>query len=142
MGDVGDTLMHLRPVTFNYKPEYDHGSHLLQYGLVAEEVAKVAPGLVQFDKDGQPQAVRYHFVNAMLLAEVQRLRADAAKRDAKIRELVAHQKRIENQWRAIDKLERQLKHEKALEVRLQQLEERCESPSIANVVQHRYTTNR
>lgn len=142
MGDVGDTLMHLRPVTFNYKPEYDHGSHLLQYGLVAEEVAKVAPGLVQFDKDGQPQAVRYHFVNAMLLAEVQRLRADAAKRDAKIRELVAHQKRIENQWRAIDKLERQLKHEKALEVRLQQLEERCESPSIANVVQHRYTANR
>ena len=40
----------------------------------AEEVAKIAPQLVVFDKDGAPQTVRYHFVNAMLLNEVQKQR--------------------------------------------------------------------
>lgn len=31
----------------------------------------MAPELVVFDEGGKPQAVRYHFVNAMLLSEVQ-----------------------------------------------------------------------
>jgi len=39
---------------------------------VAEEVAKVYPNLVVYDDKGQPQTVRYHFVNAMLLNEVQK----------------------------------------------------------------------
>jgi hypothetical protein len=68
-----DVLMKLRPVAFYYKPELDE-THTRQYGLVAEEVAQVAPGLVLFDKDGKPQTVRYHFVNAMLLNEVQKQR--------------------------------------------------------------------
>src|SRR5262249_7760938 len=74
IADVGresDILMKLRPVGFYYKPELDV-SHTRQYGLVAEEVAQVAPGLVVFDQEGQPQTVRYHFVNAMLLNEVQK----------------------------------------------------------------------
>jgi hypothetical protein len=62
--------MKLRPVTFYYKPEFDK-TQTRQFGLVAEEVAQVAPQLVVFDKDGAPQMVRYHFVNAMLLNEVQ-----------------------------------------------------------------------
>jgi hypothetical protein len=66
-----DVLMKLRPVAFYYKPELD-SSHTRQYGLVAEEVAQIAPGLVVFDRDGKPQTVRYHFVNAMLLNEVQK----------------------------------------------------------------------
>jgi hypothetical protein len=39
---------------------------------VAEEVAEVAPQLVVFDAEGRPETVRYHFVNAMLLNEVQK----------------------------------------------------------------------
>jgi chromosome segregation ATPase len=65
--------MKLRPVAFYYKPELDE-TQTRQYGLVAEEVAKVAPQLVVYDKDGAPQTVRYHFVNAMLLNEVQKER--------------------------------------------------------------------
>jgi hypothetical protein len=65
--------MKLRPVAFYYKQEYDE-TRTRQYGLVAEEVAQVAPELVLSDKDGAPQTVRYHFVNAMLLNEVQRQR--------------------------------------------------------------------
>jgi len=66
-------LMKLRPVSFYYKPELDQ-TQTRQYGLVAEDVAKVAPQLVVFDDDGAPQSVRYHFVNAMLLNEVQKQR--------------------------------------------------------------------
>jgi hypothetical protein len=73
MAGESDLLMKLRPVSFFYKPEYDE-THTRQYGLVAEEVAQVAPQLVVFDKDGVPQTVRYHFVNAMLLNEVQKQR--------------------------------------------------------------------
>jgi Chaperone of endosialidase len=72
MGAASDGLMSLRPVTFHYKAQYDDGSKLLQYGLIAEEVAKIYPGLVQYDKDGQPQTVRYSMVNAMVLNELQK----------------------------------------------------------------------
>lgn len=72
MGDSTDGLMKLRPVTFFYKPEYENGQHTLQYGLVAEEVAKVYPELVAYDKDGKPYSVRYQYITTMLLNEVQR----------------------------------------------------------------------
>src|SRR5579859_2478213 len=73
LGGESDILMKLRPVAFYYKPELD-STHTRQYGLVAEEVAQIAPGLVVFDEDGKPETVRYHFVNAMLLNEVQKQR--------------------------------------------------------------------
>jgi hypothetical protein len=72
MGEASTGLMMLRPVTFYYKPEYANGDHTLQYGLIAEEVAKVYPNLVQYDKTGKPQSVYYHLINAMLLNEVQK----------------------------------------------------------------------
>ena len=40
-----------------------------QFGLVAEEVAKVDPDLVAKDEEGKPYTVRYEAVNAMLLNE-------------------------------------------------------------------------
>jgi hypothetical protein len=72
MGDSTDALIKLRPVTFLYKPEYANGEPTVQYGLIAEEVAKVYPELVAYDKDGQPYSVRYQYLSAMLLNEVQR----------------------------------------------------------------------
>jgi hypothetical protein len=59
MGDSTNGLMTLRPVTFLYRPEYADGDRTRQYGLVAEEVAKVYPELVTYDKDGKPYSVRY-----------------------------------------------------------------------------------
>jgi trimeric autotransporter adhesin len=73
MDAESDVLMNLRPVSFYYRPELDE-THTRQYGLVAEEVAELAPELVVHDGMGAPQAVRYHFVNAMLLNEVQKQR--------------------------------------------------------------------
>ena len=72
MGDRTTALMKLRPVTFLYKPEYDKGERSLQYGLIAEEVAKVYPELVAYDNDGQPYTVRYQYLTTMLLNELQK----------------------------------------------------------------------
>jgi hypothetical protein len=87
MDDASRGLMQLRPVTFYYRPQYDDGSHLRQYGLIAEEVAKVYPGLVQYDGHGQPLAVRYQFVDAMLLNEVQRQHRQIDDQQAEIEDL-------------------------------------------------------
>ena len=72
MGDSTGALMKLRPVTFLYKPEYADGERTLQYGLIAEEVAKVYPQLVAYDNDGKPYTVRYQYLASMLLNEVQK----------------------------------------------------------------------
>jgi hypothetical protein len=40
-----------------------------QFGLLAEEVAKVNPDLIVRDKQGKPSGVYYDAVNAMLLNE-------------------------------------------------------------------------
>jgi hypothetical protein len=71
MGNASDTLMALRPVTFQYKADLDPAA-TPQFGLIAEEVAKVAPQLVIRDADHQPYTVRYDAVNAMLLNQVQK----------------------------------------------------------------------
>ena len=75
MGDSSSKLLQLRPVTFFYKPQYDNGSGLLQYGLIAEEVAKLYPEMVGYDKDGQPSSVKYQSLAPMLLNEVQKQHA-------------------------------------------------------------------
>ena len=73
LGDVSRLVQALRPVSFHYKPEFDDGSRVRQYGLIAEDVAEVMPDLVIRDNDGTVQSVRYHFLPPLLLAEVQRL---------------------------------------------------------------------
>jgi hypothetical protein len=73
IGEESELLMKLRPVAFYYRPERDR-DRVRQYGLIAEEVAEVAPGLVVRSPEGDPDAVRYHLVNALLLNEVQRQR--------------------------------------------------------------------
>lgn len=71
MGEASRALMKMRPVTFRYREEVDDGEKIEQYGLIAEEVAEIAPGLVVFDEEGEPFAVRYQFLAPMLLNEVQ-----------------------------------------------------------------------
>jgi hypothetical protein len=74
MGDVSEVLLALRPVTFRYKKELDpEGTP--QFGLVAEDVAKVNPDLVVRDDKGEIYTVRYEAVNAMLLNEFLKERA-------------------------------------------------------------------
>src|SRR5205809_3000152 len=66
MEKASEAVLSLRPVTFHYKTD-TKGTP--QFGLIAEEVAKVNPALVLPDKEGKPYTVRYEAVNAMLLNE-------------------------------------------------------------------------
>jgi hypothetical protein len=56
----------LKPVRFQYKSD---SKGIPQFGLIAEEVAKVNPDLVVRDRKGEIYSVRYEAVNAMLLNE-------------------------------------------------------------------------
>jgi len=75
LGSTSDVLYDLRPVAFEYKPEIDPVG-LTQYGLIAEEVAEVAPDLVIYDEAGDPYTVRYEQLVPLLLNEVQKLQAN------------------------------------------------------------------
>ncbi len=66
MDRASEAILALKPVTFHYKSD---NSDRAQFGLIAEEVAKVNPDLVVRDKDGEIYTVRYDAVNAMLLNE-------------------------------------------------------------------------
>ena len=68
MDKVSEAILELKPVTFHYKHELDPEG-IPQFGLVAEQVAKVNPDLVARDDQGKPYTVRYEAVNAMLLNE-------------------------------------------------------------------------
>jgi len=75
-------------VSFQYRSD---SKETPQFGLIAEEVAKVNPDLVVRNRNGDIYSVRYDQVNAMLLNEflkehtkVQELGATVAKQEAVI----------------------------------------------------------
>ena len=109
MQNASEAILSLRPVTFHYKTD-TKGTP--QFGLIAEEVAKVNPALVLPDKEGKPYTVRYDAVNAMLLNEflkehhtVQELKSVAVKQEATI---ARQQKQIEALSAQIQKVSDQL----------------------------------
>ena len=68
MDKASEAVLALQPVTFRYKKNIDPDG-VPQFGLVAEEVAKVNPDLVARDAKGEVYTVRYEAVHAMLLNE-------------------------------------------------------------------------
>ena len=68
MEKASEAIFSLQPVTFRYKKTFDPSAQP-QFGLVAEQVAKVDSDLVVSDETGKPFSVRYEEVNAMLLNE-------------------------------------------------------------------------
>ena len=66
MDKTSEAILALKPVSFQYRSDSE-GSP--QFGLIAEEVAKVNPDLIVRNRDGEIYSVRYEAVNAMLLNE-------------------------------------------------------------------------
>jgi uncharacterized coiled-coil protein SlyX len=66
--NASEVIFGLKPVSFRYNKEYD-AMQRPSFGLIAEEVAEVAPDLVGRNKKGEPESVRYEQINAMLLNE-------------------------------------------------------------------------
>jgi len=71
MPDLTKQLMSLHAVNFNYKEDKNKE---LQFGLIAEEVDKIFPHLVAYDKDNQPYSVRYEMLSILLLNVFQKNR--------------------------------------------------------------------
>jgi len=86
MDKASEAILALRPVTFRYKKEIDPDS-TAQFGLVAEDVAKVSPDLVVHDGKGEIYTVRYDAVNAMLLNEFLKEHKEVQEQGATITEL-------------------------------------------------------
>src|SRR6266516_2001120 len=85
MAAASEALLALRPVTFHYKPELDK-TGIPQFGLVAEEVAKLNPDLVTHDAKGDISTVRYEAVNVMLLNEFLKEHRKVEAQDREIQE--------------------------------------------------------
>ncbi len=93
MDKTSEAILALKPVSFQYRSD---SKGTPQFGLIAEEVAKVNPNLVVRNRNGEIYSVRYEAVNAMLLNEF----------------VKAHQQ-IEEQDKRIDQLTAQLKQQAA-----------------------------
>jgi len=114
MDKASEAILALKPVTFRYKKELDPKG-APQFGLVAEEVAKVNPDLVVSDDQGKPLTVRYEEVNAMLLneflkehrkvteqsGEIANLKASVAELKKALKEQAIEAQQVRNELRAI-----------------------------------------
>ena len=99
MDRASEAILSLEPVKFRYKKDLDPQG-IPQFGLVAEDVAKIDPALVARDDGGKPYTVRYEAVNAMLLNEflkehrrVKTLEATVSAQQADFTDRIAQQQR-------------------------------------------------
>jgi Chaperone of endosialidase len=95
MDTASESILSLKPVSFRYKVHKDGTPN---FGLIAEEVARVNPDLVIFGSDGKPYTVRYDAVNAMLLNEFLK----------EHRRVETQESRIQKQERIIAQQQRQI----------------------------------
>ena len=102
MDNASEAILSLRPVTFHYKTD---AKGTPQFGLIAEQVAKVNPALVLPDKEGKPYSVRYDQVNAMLLNEFLKEHRKNERQEATIMRL---EKQIEALIAGLEKVSAQL----------------------------------
>src|SRR5437016_7668325 len=109
MDEASEAIHALKPVTFHYKKDLDPAG-IPQFGLVAEEVAKVNPDLVARDEQGKPFTVRYEAVNAMLLNEFLKAHRKIEEQDATI---AKQQKQIEALTAGLQKVSAQLELNKS-----------------------------
>jgi len=72
MGAASERIFELRPVTFRYKAHAGQ-ENATQFGLIAEEVDEVMPGLVARSADREIETVRYQDLPVLLLNELQKM---------------------------------------------------------------------
>ncbi len=93
MDTASEAILALKPVSFQYKSD---SKGTPQFGLIAEEVAKVNPNLVMRDANGEIYTVRYEAVSAMLLNE-----------------FLKEHRTVQEQQKEIDALRAELKEQRA-----------------------------
>jgi trimeric autotransporter adhesin len=109
MEKASESLFALTPVTFRYKKDMDP-SGTLQYGLIAEDVAKVNPDLVLNDPQGKPATLRFLNIQAMMLNEFLKEHKKVEEQQASIAELKST---VAQQQKGMEVLTAQLKEQAA-----------------------------
>ncbi len=120
MDKASETLFALEPVTFRYKKQIDPKQHL-DYGLLAEDVAKLNPELAIRNGKGEIESLNYGAIYAMMLNEFLKEHKKVAEQQATIAELkstVAQQRKdfeatIVQQQKGIEVLTAQIKDQGA-----------------------------
>jgi hypothetical protein len=102
MDQASDVLYALKPVTFKYKPGIDPQG-IPQFGLVAEDVEKVAPDLVAHDDQGKVYTVRYQAVDAMLLNEFLKEHRTVQEQSTEIQNLKQQNDSLEKRLNELEK---------------------------------------
>jgi hypothetical protein len=77
--DIGEKtagIYSLRPVSYQYKDTKKKSEKTLEYGLIAEEVDRIYPELVERRSDGRIESVKYNKLVPMLLNEIQKLKKE------------------------------------------------------------------
>jgi uncharacterized coiled-coil protein SlyX len=150
MDKASEAILALQPVAFRYKKHFDP-TGTAQFGLVAEDVAKVNPDLVVRDKEGKPYSVRYDQVNAMLLNEflkerkkvenqqetIAQLKSGAAKQNAATIELKST---VAQQQKAMEILTAQLR-EQAAQIQRVSAQLAAASPSRGGLELNKFAKN-
>ena len=77
----------LNPLVFDYKAE---GGAKNEFGLIAEEVEKVMPELVVYNRDNQPETVQYQKLIPLLLSELKKVKNQTDMLARRIEELEKH----------------------------------------------------
>jgi len=109
----------LRPVVFRYREEVvgDSEAKVLRYGLIAEEVAEVAPHLATYDGEGRPKSVQYRLLAPLLLNEAQKqqrtIEEQRARLGLEVERNEAQETQIATLLTRLDALESQLAGESA-----------------------------
>ena len=104
MDKTSEAILALKPVSFQYRSD---SKGTPQFGLIAEEVAKVNPDLVVRNRNDEIYSVRYEAVNAMLLNEflkehstVQELKTEIAALTTTVKEQAAQIQKVSAQLEA------------------------------------------
>jgi Chaperone of endosialidase len=102
MDKTSEAILALKPVSFQYRSD---SKGIPQFGLIAEEVAKVNPDLVVRNRNGEIYSVRYDQVNAMLLNEFLKEHRKNEKQEVTIARL---EKQLETVTATLQKVSAQL----------------------------------
>jgi len=133
MDKASEAIFALEPVTFRYRKKLD-AKGIPQFGLVAEEVARVNPDLVTLDREGRPDSVRYEGVNAMLLNEFLKEHRKVEEQQAAITELKSVVAQQQKEFQAAVAEQR-----KQFEARLQQQDAKIQRVSAQLELNHPVT---
>ena len=83
--DVGlAEVLQLQPISYDLRQDRGEGR---QVGLIAEDVAQVDKRLVAMDDKGEPRAVRYQQLTAVLIKAIQEQQAEIKELKSRVRDL-------------------------------------------------------